>query len=131
MEFLIQLIGCGLVVLALIHVVFPKVFDWKSELPLLSLVNRQLMTVHTFFIAVMVFMIGVLCASSAELLLHTPLGRRILWGLSFFWFARLITQLFWYSPKLWKGKRLETGVHIIFTILWSAMTAIFVFGAMR
>lgn len=78
MVFLIQLIGYGLVVLALIHVVFPKVFDWKRELPLLSLVNRQLMTVHTFFIAVMVFMMGVLCASSAELLLRTPLGRRIL-----------------------------------------------------
>ena len=130
MLFLIRLIGCGLVALALIHALFPKVFDWKRELPLLSLVNRQLMTVHTFFIALMVFLMGLLCVSSAELLLHSELGRKILWGLSFFWLARLITQLFWYSPQLWQRKRLETLVHIIFIILWSAMTVIFALGAM-
>ena len=131
MIFLIQLIGYGLVVLAFIHAVFPKIFDWKRELPLLSLVNRQLMTVHTFFIAFTVFLIGLLCVSSAESLLYTELGRRILWGLSFFWFTRLITQLFWYSPQLWKGKCLETLVHIILIILWSVITAIFAFGAMK
>lgn len=103
MLFLIPLIGCGLVALALIHAVFPKVFDWKRELPLLSLVNRQLMTVHTFFIALMVFLMGLLFVSSAELLLYSALGRKILWGLSFFWLARLITQLFGYSPKIMAG----------------------------
>ncbi|PQJ29009.1 hypothetical protein [Rubritalea profundi] len=130
MLFLIPLIGCGLVALALIHAVFPKVFDWKRELPLLSLVNRQLMTVHTFFIALMVFLMGLLFVSSAELLLYSALGRKILWGLSFFWLARLITQLFGYSPKLWQGKHLETLVHIVFIFLWSAMTVIFALGAM-
>lgn len=130
MILLIQLIGCGLVILAIIHAVFPKVFEWKHELPRLSLVNQQLMTVHTFFIALTVFLMGLLCFSSAELLLHTELGKKILFGLSFFWFVRLITQLFWYSPKLWQGKHLETLVHIVFILLWSAMTVIFALGAM-
>ena len=131
MLFLIKLIGCGLVILALIHVVFPKVFDWKRELAMLTLVNRQLMGVHTFFIALIVLLMGLLCLSSADLLLHTKLGSRVLWGLSFFWFMRLVTQLFWYSPELWKGKRFETLVHIIFTLLWSSMTVIFALGAMQ
>ncbi|WP_347440736.1 hypothetical protein [Rubritalea sp.] len=130
MTLLIQLIGCGLVILAIIHAVFPKVFEWKHELPRLSLVNQQLMTVYTFFIALTVFLMGLLCFSSAELLLHTELGKKILFGLSFFWFVRLIMQLFWYSPKLWRGKYLETLVHIVFILLWSAVTVIFALGAM-
>ena len=130
MTLLIQLIGCGLVILAIIHAVFPKVFEWKHELPRLSLVNQQLMTVYTFFIALTVFLMGLLCFSSAELLLHTELGKKILFGLSFFWFVRLITQLFWYSPKLWRGKYLEMLVHIVFILLWSAVTVIFALGAM-
>ena len=44
----IQLIITGvlLIALALVHLIFPSYFNWKKELPLLSLVNRQLMTVH-------------------------------------------------------------------------------------
>jgi hypothetical protein len=129
MILLIQLIGYGLILLALIHAIFPKVFDWKNELATLTLINRQLMTVHTFFIALVVFLMGVLCITSAHELLTTDLGKRILGGLAIFWGIRLVTQLFWYSPQLWKGKPRETAIHILFIAIWASITTIFTIGA--
>jgi hypothetical protein len=47
-----------LITLALVHVVFPKYFNWRKELVEVSLLNKQLMYVHTFFIALTVFFDG-------------------------------------------------------------------------
>ncbi len=125
MILLIQIMGYGFISLAIIHATFPKIFNWKKELANLSLVNQQLMTVHTFFIALIIFLIGLLCITSAPELTSTNLGRRMSLGLAVFWGIRFLTQLFWYSPKLWKGKLIETSVHIFFTILWLSITVIF------
>ncbi len=125
MEIHIQIIGTLLIVLSLIHVIFPSYFNWKSELQHLSLMNRQMMTVHTFFIALTVFLIGLLCVTSASELIVTSLGKKISLGLAVFWTIRLFTQIFIYSPKLWKGKTFETIVHILFTIFWAYMSLVF------
>ena len=124
-----KLIGGLLIVLALIHVVFPRYFDWRNELRSLSLVNRQMMMVHTFFIALTVFLMGLLCLFCADDLLHTPLGRNLSLGLGVFWGIRLLIQLFGYSTELWKGKRFETAVHILFIVLWTYLSVIFLTGA--
>lgn len=125
MEIHLQIIGTLLIVLSLIHVVFPRYFNWKSELQHLSLINRQMMTVHTFFIALTVFLIGLLCVTSASELIETSLGRKISLWLAVFWTIRLFTQIFIYSPMLWKGKTFETIVHILFTIFWAYMSLVF------
>lgn len=46
-----------------------------------------------------------------------------------FWALRLFTQFFVYSPKLWRGKRFETVVHIAFSMLWTYATGLFLLGA--
>ncbi len=125
MEIHLQIIGTLLIVLSLIHVIFPSYFNWKNELQHLSLINRQMMTVHTFFIALTVFLIGLLCVTSASELIETSLGRKISLGLTVFWTIRLFTQIFIYSPILWKGKTFETIVHILFTIFWAYMSLVF------
>lgn len=114
-----------MIVLALIHALFPKRFDWKTELRPLSLINRQVMYVHTFFIAVIVFLMGLLCLTSTQEIIGTNLGKKIALGLGFFWFLRLIIQFFGYSSELWKGKTFETTVHILFSILWTYFSVIF------
>ncbi len=95
------------------------------DLKEIALINRQLMYVHTFFIAFVVLLMGLLCVTSAGNLIDTMLGRRVALGLSVFWGARLFTQFFWYSSKLWKGKRLETGIHILFSVFWVYFTSVF------
>lgn len=121
----LQIIGILLILLALIHVVFPKYFNWKEDLKPLRLINRQMMTTHTFFIALVVLLMGLLCITSSEELIETILGKKISFGLALFWMIRLFFQLFVYESKLWKGKNFETTIHIIFSLLWIYLTTIF------
>lgn len=125
MEPHLEIIGILLIALALLHVVFPRYFKWNEELKGVSLVTRQILHVHTFFIALTVFLMGLLCVTSARALTTTPLGRRIALGLFIFWFCRLVLQFFGYSSKLWKGKPFETFVHIMFSLLWIYLSAVF------
>ena len=53
MEIHVKVAGFILIMLALVHVIFPRYFDWKNDLSTLSLINRQMMYVHTFFIALL------------------------------------------------------------------------------
>ena len=121
----LKIIGALLMFLAIIHIGFPNYFHWKKELKSLSLINRQMMTTHTFFIAFTVFMMGLLCFTSSIELIETNLGKKTSLGLAIFWSIRLFFQLFVYSPKLWKGKVFETTMHVLFTIFWVYMSAVF------
>ncbi|MGL6269157.1 MAG: hypothetical protein ACRC2O_14595 [Chitinophagaceae bacterium] len=125
MEIHLKIIGVLLVLLALVHTIFPKYFQWEKELSSLSLMNRQMMKVHTFFIALIVLMMGLLCLSASKELTETTLGKKISLGLFIFWTIRLFLQFFGYSNKLWKGKRFETIVHILFSLLWLYLSVIF------
>jgi hypothetical protein len=125
MELQLKIIGILLIILAIIHIVFPKRFNWKEELSSLSLINRQMMYVHTFFIAITVLLMGLLCFTSSKELIETDLGKKICFGLALFWLIRLITQFLGYSSKLWKGKTFETVIHIIFSFLWVYLSCTF------
>ena len=121
----LHIVGVLFVCLAFAHVGFPRYFDWKKELAPLSLINRQMMQVHALFIAIIVFLIGLLCLTSAQDLITTSLGRRIAFALGLFWAFRLLVQLFGYAPELWKGKTFETIVHVVFSCVWCYVSVVF------
>jgi len=123
----IKIIGILLIALAMIHAAFPKYFNWTKELSSLSLINRQMIMVHTFFIALAIFLMGMLCLTSPDELINTSLGKKIALGLGIFWTLRLFIQLFGYSSKLWKGKTFETSMHVLFILLWTYLS--FIFGS--
>ena len=125
MELHLKLIGFCLIALGLVHATFSKQFNWKQELSTLSIMNREMMHVHTFFIAFVLFLIGLLCLTSSKELLETALGKRISLGLGIFWVVRLYVQFFVYSSKIWRGKTFETIVHIIFCVFWAYLSAVF------
>ena len=125
MELHLKIIGTLLIVLALLHISFPKYFNWKQDLSSVSIINRQVMYIHSFFIALIVFLMGLLCQTSSDEILNTVLGKRIALGLGVFWTMRLIIQFFGYSAKIWKGKAFETTVHILFSIFWIYLSIIF------
>lgn len=121
----IKIVGSMLLLLSLMHVVLPRYFNWTQELSGLSLINKQIMYVHTFFIAFVVLLMGLLCIYSSTELVSSPLGQHLSLGLFIFWFTRLLFQFFVYSPKVWRGKKLETFVHIVFALLWSYFSSVF------
>lgn len=121
----IKIIGTILIFLSLIHLVFPRYFKWKEELAKLSLVNRQILKVHTFFIALMLLLMGMLNLAHPLELQELTLGRSISLGLGVFWSARFIIQFTGYSSQLWKGKTFETIIHIVFSINWAYFSFIY------
>ena len=125
MELHLKIIGILLIALGLAHAAFPRYFAWKKDLAGLSPINRQMLYVHTFFIALAVLLMGLLCSTSSADIVATPLGRRIALGLALFWTARLVVQFFGYSPDLWRGKRFETAVHIGMAIVWAYLSVAF------
>jgi hypothetical protein len=126
MELHLKIIGYCLIVLGLIHAIFPKQFNWKQELSSLSIMNREMMYVHTFFIAFTLLLVGFLCLTSSTELIETAFGKRISLGLGIFWIVRLYIQFFGYSSKTWKGKLFETTVHVLFSVFWAYLSAVFI-----
>jgi L-asparagine transporter-like permease len=121
----LRVIGALLVPLALLHAGFPRYFNWATEFEPLSLINRQMMYVHTLFIALLVLLTGLLCLSCAPELVHTHLGRVVCLGIGVFWLMRLLVQFVGYSSELWRGKRFETTVHVLFSVFWTYLTVVF------
>ena len=126
MELHLQIIGCCLILLGLVHTIFPKQFNWKRELSSLSTMNREMMYIHTFFIAFTLILVGMLCLTSSTELIETTLGKRVCLGLGIFWTVRLYIQFFGYSSSTWRGKPFETIVHILFSIFWAYLSFIFI-----
>jgi len=125
MEIHLKITGVILILLASLHLIFPRYFKWKIELADVSLINKQLMYVHTFFIGLVVLLMGIFCFWSATDIVNTKLGRQLSFGLFIFWATRLMFQFFVYSPQLWKGKRFESSLHVLFSCLWMYFTVVF------
>ncbi len=125
MYFHLKFIGILLIALAIMHIFFSKYFNWKKELSFLSLINKEMMIIHTFFIALTILLMGLFCLTSTNEMIETTLGRKIALGFAAFWFIRLLVQFFGYSSALWRNKIFETFMHILFTVLWSYLSIIF------
>jgi hypothetical protein len=63
--------------------------------------------------------------TSSKDIIETNLGKKICFGLGIFWTIRLFIQFFGYSSELWKGKKFETFIHIIFSFLWAYLSSVF------
>jgi len=124
-ELHLKITGILLMALAALHIVFPKYFQWRKEFLPLSLITKQMFYVHTFFIALTLLFMGLLCITSSVEITTTVLGTRLSLGLSIFWTTRLIIQFFGYSSILWRGKKLETIIHVVFTLLWVYISTVF------
>ncbi len=114
-----QFAGCLLILLALSHAWFPRLLAWREDTATLSLLNRQVLYVHSFFIALVVFLNGLLFIAWPHLLVQpSPLRNVLLIGIALFWFFRLVFQLFVYDRKLWQGNPANTVIHVSLAGVW-------------
>jgi hypothetical protein len=122
----LQIVGSLLLLLGLSHALMNRYFGWATELAGISLLTRQIFYVHTFFIALGVVLGGaVSLAFSTDLLNPTPLNRAILASMAFFWLCRLLAQFFVYDDAIWRGNPARTRMHIVFSLLWCYVTAVY------
>jgi hypothetical protein len=129
-ELHLKIVGTLLVLLGVAHCYFPKRFGWKDELARLSLLNRQIFLVHTFFIALTLMLMGSITVVYTKALLEpTPLNRAILAGAAIFWACRLFVQFFVYDSKLWRGNVFNTWMHVLFSCFWVYLVATYSMAA--
>jgi hypothetical protein len=125
----LEIAGALLILLAVLHIGFPRYFRWKGEFLPVSAINRQMVYFHMFFLALTVLLMGTLCLVAANDLLNTHLGHIIDLGLALFWMIRLLVQFFGYSSEHWRGKRFETVIHLLFSVLWIFLTIVFLLAS--
>jgi hypothetical protein len=115
----LQIAGGLLLLLSAAHGGFSRYFGWKQELGRLSPLTRQMFLVHTFFIALVVALLGGLSLFCTDALLTPgPLSRAVLAGIFVFWLLRLAFQWFVYSSTIWRGRRFYTFMHCVFSVFW-------------
>ncbi len=118
--------GVLLAVLVVVNVFVPSRFAWRADMAKLSLLNRQIFQAHSVFLVLVLALSSVLLLTSADALLEpSRLSRAILLGLTIFWGLRMLMQWFFYSPVIWRGNRLFTTMHVVFSMAWIYMTALF------
>lgn len=126
LELHLRVAGLIQLALAAAHVPFPRMFDWKTELARLSLINRQIFIVHTLFIVLVLLMFGLISLFAPGALTEpTRLGLLAAFGLGTFWLARFAAQHFIYDPALWRGDRAKTTVHVAVSVVWLYLTCVY------
>ena len=70
-----------------------KKFNWKEELPRMSLINRSGIQMLNVAVIIFLFLIAYVSFRYPEELLSSNLGKVLLFSTSFFWLARLIGEL--------------------------------------
>jgi hypothetical protein len=123
--FHLRAVGVLMALLAIVNLFVPGRFNWREELSRVSLLNRQIFVAHTVFIVLLIVLMSALLLTCAEALLEpTRLSRAVLLGLTIFWGLRMLMQWFFYSPQVWRGNRLHTALHGVFSLGWVYVTAV-------
>lgn len=122
----LRIVGIVMIGLVALNLYVPYRFHWREEMSRLSLVNRQIFMAHNVFLVLTLALFGLLLLSLGDTLLErTRLSRAVLTGLTAFWGLRMLTQWWFYSPKIWRGHRVNTRMHYLFSALWVYVTAVF------
>lgn len=123
---LLRAAGTGLLLLALAHIPIARHLKWREEAASLSPVNEAIFHVHAIFIGIILVMMGLPSLVEPSVFIErSRAGAWMSWSFAGFWLIRLHFQWFVYPAHLWRGKRLETVLHVVFTLIWAALTAIF------
>ncbi len=132
LELHLRVMGIIMLLLVAMNLHIPKRFHWKQEMAGLSLLNRQIFQVHAAFICIILALFAALLLTlTRELLEPTKLARGILGGMAAFWFCRMICQWFVYDSRTWRGDRLLTAMHVIFSGVWVYFVATLGFALWR
>ena len=118
--------GVLLAALVVINLFVPLRFGWRTDLSRVSLLNRQIFQAHSVFLVLTLALSSALLLTNADALIEpSRLSRAVLLGLTIFWGLRMLMQWFFYSAAIWRGNRFFTAMHVVFSMAWVYLTAVF------
>lgn len=98
-DLLVTLSGAFNLAIAVFHLTFWRLFDWRRDLASLTAINRSVMQILnlclTFVFLVMAY---VLLVHRSEML-ATPLGVTLLFAFALFWLLRAIEQVVFFGLR--------------------------------
>jgi hypothetical protein len=119
LELALRVAGGSHLLLAIAHIPISRHLGWKADIQSASLLTRQIFWVHCFFICLVLALMGALAVYDPQALIaRSQLGLYVTGGISLFWTTRLVFQWFVYDSSLWRGKRFETAMHVVFSGVW-------------
>lgn len=126
LELALRAAGVSMVALALFHLALWRMLDWGRETTALSPLSARVFAVHTFFVAFILFLLGLLSALAPDLLLApSALARWLLVGVVALWIARFVAQPLVFDPAMdrgWTGSRaLRAGLYF----MWASYVAVY------
>ncbi|MFS2520672.1 hypothetical protein [Bacteroides xylanisolvens] len=105
--------GILLILLAIFHLLFWKLFNWQEELPKLSDTNSGIIQISTIGFASLLFPLGIILIRYYVEIANTKLGKALLFSLSFFFLIRTIAEF------IFPGSSIELGVFLfLYTLVF-------------
>ena len=126
LELGLRVAGASHLLLAIAHIPISRHLGWKADIRSASLLTRQVFWVHCFFVCLVLTLMGALAVyDPLTLVARSQLGLYVTGGITLFWTVRLFCQWFVYDSTLWRGKRFETTIHVLFTAIWMFYVAVY------
>ena len=121
-----RMAGMSLLLLSLSHAVLWRTLGWGREIERLSPLSRSVFAVHTFFIAFVLFALGLLSLSEPELLLApSELARWLLVGVVAFWVARFALQPLVFDRAMREGWTRSIPLRVGVNLVWLGYVAVY------
>ena len=123
---LLRIAGASLMVLSLFHAVLWRSLHWNHESSRLSPLNARVFAVHAFFIAFVLFGLGMLSLLRPDLLLSRgELARLLVGAVVLFWFARLCLQFFVFDRVMTLDWTKSLPIRVGAPLLWAAYLVLY------
>jgi hypothetical protein len=118
--------GASLMGLSLLHAALWRKLKWHQESARLSPLNARVFAVHVFFIAFVLFALGLLSLARPDLLLSpSELSRLLLAAVVVFWLARLVLQPLVFDPVMVGGPFGSRSIRIGASLLWASYAVVY------
>ncbi len=98
-ETLIIIGGLYNLALAVFHLLFWKLFNWKQDLATLTPLNRAVVQILNLCLTFVFLLFAYISFFHANELLHSKLGRSLLALTAIFWFLRTIEQIIFFGLR--------------------------------
>ena len=98
-ETILSIGGAYNLVLAVFHLAFWKLFQWKQDLATLTRLNRAVVQILNLSLTFVFLLFAYISLFHANELLHSKLGQSLLALIAMFWFLRAIEQIIFFGYR--------------------------------
>ncbi len=102
---------------AIFHILFWKIFNWRTELRKLDFMNSAIMQVLNLCLTFCFLIFAYISFFHHDELLTTAIGKALLAGITIFWFLRAVEQVIFFGIKHWQS--------IIFLMVFTVGTILY------